>query len=148
MATTPDPALLADLRAALDATYAIEREIGGGGMSRVFLADERSLGRRVVLKVLPPRAPGGGQPRAVPPRNPVRRAAPAPPHRPSPRRGTGGGHPLLHDAVRRGREPPQPAREGRPDAGRAGAGDPGGRGGRAGVRALAGPGAPRHQAGE
>src|ERR1051326_3017232 len=59
MATTPDPALLADLRAALDATYAIEREIGGGGMSRVFLADERSLGRRVVLKVLPPELTAG-----------------------------------------------------------------------------------------
>src|ERR1041385_6470118 len=59
MATTPDPALLADLRAALDSTYAIEREIGGGGMSRVFLGDERSLGRRVVLKVLPPELTAG-----------------------------------------------------------------------------------------
>ena len=35
-------------------TYIIERELGGGGMSRVFLARDSSLGRRVVLKVLPP----------------------------------------------------------------------------------------------
>ena len=34
--------------------YILERELGGGGMSRVFLAEERSLGRRVVIKVLPP----------------------------------------------------------------------------------------------
>ncbi|MFL5620985.1 MAG: protein kinase domain-containing protein [Gemmatimonadaceae bacterium] len=34
--------------------YRIERELGGGGMSRVFLATDESLGRRVVIKVLPP----------------------------------------------------------------------------------------------
>jgi len=34
--------------------YDIERELGGGGMSRVFLANERALGRRVVIKVLAP----------------------------------------------------------------------------------------------
>ena len=49
----PDPELLQTLRAALDASYEIEREIGGG-MSRVFVATERALGRRVVIKVLPP----------------------------------------------------------------------------------------------
>ena len=32
--------------------YTIERELGGGGMSRVFVAMEKSLGRRVVIKVL------------------------------------------------------------------------------------------------
>jgi hypothetical protein len=42
------------LRAQLGGTYHIERELGGGGMSRVFLAEEIALGRRVVLKVLPP----------------------------------------------------------------------------------------------
>ncbi len=31
----------------------IERELGGGGMSRVFLAEESALQRKVVIKVLP-----------------------------------------------------------------------------------------------
>ena len=42
------------LQNALDAGFLIDREIGGGGMSRVFLATERALQRRVVIKVLPP----------------------------------------------------------------------------------------------
>ncbi len=46
--------LLTQLTAALVGTYRIERELGGGGMSRVFLAEELRLGRRVVIKVLPP----------------------------------------------------------------------------------------------
>jgi serine/threonine-protein kinase len=41
------------LQTTFGATYRIERELGGGGMSRVFLAEESSLGRRVVVKVLP-----------------------------------------------------------------------------------------------
>ena len=32
----------------------MERELGGGGMSRVFLATEAALGRKVVVKVLSP----------------------------------------------------------------------------------------------
>ncbi|HEY4218788.1 MAG TPA: protein kinase, partial [Gemmatimonadaceae bacterium] len=40
------------LQATLGGTYSIERELGGGGMSRVFLAHETSLGRPVVLKML------------------------------------------------------------------------------------------------
>ena len=44
---TPVPFTLGD-------AYAIERELGGGGMARVFLATEVALRRRVVLKVLPP----------------------------------------------------------------------------------------------
>ena len=42
------------LQAALGESYIIERELGGGGMSRVFLARERALGRTVVVKVLLP----------------------------------------------------------------------------------------------
>lgn len=42
------------LQALLGDAYSIERELGGGGMSRLFLAVERSLGRRVVIKLLPP----------------------------------------------------------------------------------------------
>src|SRR5688500_3170934 len=41
------------LQAFLGTGYRIERELGGGGMSRVFLAEEGRLGRRVVIKVLP-----------------------------------------------------------------------------------------------
>jgi len=40
------------LQSLLHADYAIERELGGGGMSRVFLATEHKLGRRVVIKLL------------------------------------------------------------------------------------------------
>jgi serine/threonine-protein kinase len=42
------------LQAALGAAYRIEQELGGGGMSRVFVAEETRLARRVVVKVLPP----------------------------------------------------------------------------------------------
>jgi TolB-like protein/tetratricopeptide (TPR) repeat protein len=43
-----------ELQEAVGAVYAVERELGRGGMSRVFVAVERSLGRRVVIKVLAP----------------------------------------------------------------------------------------------
>jgi len=46
--------VLSDLRAALGDRYDVERELGGGGMSQVFVATERALDRRVVIKVLPP----------------------------------------------------------------------------------------------
>ena len=42
------------LQAALGDAYTIDRELGGGGMSRVFLAREHALGRTVVVKVLLP----------------------------------------------------------------------------------------------
>ena len=48
------PELATRLEAALGASYRIERELGGGGMSRVFVAEEVELGRKVVVKVLPP----------------------------------------------------------------------------------------------
>jgi tetratricopeptide (TPR) repeat protein len=46
--------LRVQLEAAVGETYRIERELGGGGMGRVFLAVETALGRHVVIKVLPP----------------------------------------------------------------------------------------------
>ncbi len=55
--TRPDPVtdtLALRLREALGPDYTLERELGGAGMSRVFVAIERALGRRVVVKVLPP----------------------------------------------------------------------------------------------
>jgi tetratricopeptide (TPR) repeat protein len=48
-----------DLQQALGTTYRIEQELGGGGMSRVFLAEEVGLGRKVVIKVLPPEMVSG-----------------------------------------------------------------------------------------
>ena len=42
------------LQATLGASYTLERELSGGGMSRVFVATETALGRKVVVKVLSP----------------------------------------------------------------------------------------------
>jgi len=42
------------LNSALAGRYDIQRELGGGGMSRVFLATETALGRDVVVKVISP----------------------------------------------------------------------------------------------
>jgi len=47
------------LQTALASTHRVERELGGGGMSRVFVATEIALNRRVVLKVLPPELAAG-----------------------------------------------------------------------------------------
>ena len=41
------------LQAALGASVTVDRELGGGGMSRVFVATESRLGRSIVVKVLP-----------------------------------------------------------------------------------------------
>lgn len=42
------------LQSTLGSAYQLERELGGGGMSRVFVATETAFGRRVVIKLLPP----------------------------------------------------------------------------------------------
>ena len=42
------------LEQALAGTYVFQRELGGGGMSRTYLALEQALNRRVVVKVLAP----------------------------------------------------------------------------------------------
>jgi tetratricopeptide (TPR) repeat protein len=46
--------VLLRLQAALRDRYRLDGELPGGGMSRVFVGEELGLGRRVVLKVLPP----------------------------------------------------------------------------------------------
>jgi serine/threonine-protein kinase len=46
--------LRARLEAALGTIYVIDRELGGGGMSRVFVAQEVALGRDVVVKIVAP----------------------------------------------------------------------------------------------
>ncbi|MEX2180049.1 MAG: protein kinase [Gemmatimonadaceae bacterium] len=45
--------LFEQLQSSLSGSYTVERELGGGGMSRVFIAHEAALGRKVVLKLLP-----------------------------------------------------------------------------------------------
>ena len=47
---TPDAA--ERLQQAMGDAYVVERELGGGGMSRVFLVEDVSLRRRLVVKLL------------------------------------------------------------------------------------------------
>src|SRR6476620_11723616 len=47
------------LQDALGTNYQLDRELTGGGMSRVFVAVDRVLGRKVVVKVLPPELAAG-----------------------------------------------------------------------------------------
>ncbi|HVT39676.1 MAG TPA: protein kinase [Gemmatimonadaceae bacterium] len=46
------PEFREQLQATIGRDYVLESELGGGGMSRVFVALDSSLGRRVVIKVL------------------------------------------------------------------------------------------------
>ncbi len=48
-----EPNFRDQLQASLGTAYTIQRELGGGGMSRVFVARDESLGRDIVIKVLP-----------------------------------------------------------------------------------------------
>ncbi len=47
------------LQGALGDAYRLERELGGGGMSRVFVATETALNRKVVIKFLAPELAAG-----------------------------------------------------------------------------------------
>ncbi len=55
----PTTDLRTQLQSAVGNAYVIERELGGGGMSRVFLATETALDRPVVFKLLPPELASG-----------------------------------------------------------------------------------------
>ena len=59
------------LAAALADRYQIERELGGGGMSRVWVATETALDRQVVIKVIAAELTEGAS---------AERFAPAPAH--------------------------------------------------------------------
>ena len=54
-----EDSLRAQLQTTLGNTHSIERELGGGGMSRVFVAEDTRLGRKVVVKVLAPELAAG-----------------------------------------------------------------------------------------
>src|SRR5262245_46494508 len=47
------------LEVSLGSAYRLGRELGGGGMSRVFVAEDLKLDRAVVVKVLPPELSAG-----------------------------------------------------------------------------------------
>src|SRR5688500_8403903 len=48
-----------DLQTALGSAYTVERELGGGGMSRLFVCEEIAYGRKVAVKVLAPELAAG-----------------------------------------------------------------------------------------
>lgn len=50
----PTSQLRDQVQRSLGATYTLHRELTGGGMSHVFLAEETALGRMVVIKILSP----------------------------------------------------------------------------------------------
>lgn len=54
MTETPEKPFEEQLKSSLSHAYDIERELGGGGMSRVFVATDRLLGRKIVIKLLSP----------------------------------------------------------------------------------------------
>ena len=51
--------LRGQLQHSLGTAYTLERELGGGGMSRVYVAEETAFGRRVVVKLLSPELVAG-----------------------------------------------------------------------------------------
>ena len=48
------PELIDKLRVTFADTYIVEEEMKGGGMARLFLATDKALNRKVVIKILPP----------------------------------------------------------------------------------------------
>jgi serine/threonine-protein kinase len=56
MSASHSPTLRSQLQASLGSALQIDRELGGGGMSHVFVARDTAFDREVVVKVLPPDA--------------------------------------------------------------------------------------------
>ena len=83
-----------------------------GGMATVYLAQDLRHDRSVALKVLHPELASAARARALPPRNPDRRPAPAPPHPAAVRLGRRRRAALLRHALRRGRVAAGPDRPG------------------------------------
>ena len=69
------PPQLAVLGEALADRYAVESELGRGGMATVYLAEDRKHDRKVAIKVLQPDLAASRGRRAVPARDRDRRAA-------------------------------------------------------------------------
>ncbi|MEO7965854.1 MAG: hypothetical protein ABIT38_18240 [Gemmatimonadaceae bacterium] len=91
------------LQATFGITYALERELDGGGMSRVFVAREEALGREVVIKVIKGDLAEGLSAERFAREVKLGRAPAAGEHRAGAHRGHGGRRAVLHDAVREGR---------------------------------------------
>jgi serine/threonine protein kinase len=91
---------------AVGEAYRVLRELGGGGMSRVFLAEETRLSRQVVVKVLPSEMGAGANAERF--EREIRLAARLqhPHRRAAPHGRRGGRPPLLHHAVHHGRVAP------------------------------------------
>ena len=97
--------LLERLSATLASRYRLQRELGQGGMARVFLAHDLKYEREVAVKVLRPdlAAEVGAGP--LPARDPDRRPAPPPTHPAAVRLRPGRWSGLLRHALHRGRVP-------------------------------------------
>ena len=140
--------LLEQLRGALASRYTIQRELGQGGMAKVFLAHDLKYDREVAIKVLRPdlAAEVGASP--VPARDQDRRSPPPPAHPAALRFGPGRRPGLLRHALYRGRDPAAAPRAGAPAPDRRRAADRARGRGRPELRPQLQRGPSRHQAGE
>ena len=136
------------LQEALGDRWALERELGHGLTSTVYLARDLEAPPTRRRQGPPPRAGRLPRQRALPPRDRDRRQSEPPPHPAALQLGRGERAALLRHALRGGRVPRGPDGAGRAPPGGRSAADRPGRGGRALLRAPARCGPPGHQAGQ